>query len=149
MSPSVWGPNVWIFFHTIVEKLKDDKFEDFAPQIFSLIRKISSNLPCPDCSAHASRFLSGVNFSHIKTKEDFRKLIYIFHNSVNRRKDKPLYNYSDMKTYSNNNVIKTYNDFISVFATKGNMKLLADNFQRKILITELKRWLLKNISIFS
>ena len=50
MSPTTWGPPVWRFFHTLAEKMNEDKFQELGPQLFNLIRKICRVLPCPDCS---------------------------------------------------------------------------------------------------
>ena len=46
------------------------------------------------------------------------------------------------------NVINTYNNFVSVYHTKGNMKLLADSFQRKLILKDFRQWLMNNISNF-
>ena len=70
MSPNVWGPPVWMLLHSLAEKIKEEKFSEIGPQLFNIIKNVCSNLPCPDCSMHATRFFSRVNFSLIKTKTD-------------------------------------------------------------------------------
>jgi len=148
MSPNQWGPPTWMLFHCLAEKIKEEKFSIVAPQLIFFIKKICTNLPCPDCSMHATSFLSKVNFNYIKTKSDLKNLIYAFHNIVNRRKNKPLFNVSNLTNYSNVNLINAYNNFISIYNTRGNMKLLADSFQRKMIVTELRKWFMANISNF-
>jgi len=148
MSPNEWGPPIWILFHTLAEKIKEENFTELGPQIFNIIKRICSNLPCPDCSLHATIFLSKVNFSHIKTKTDFKHLMYIFHNVVNKKNKKSLYNVVNLSKYANANLISTFNNFVSKFHTRGNMKLLADSFQRKIIVTEFKKWFMTNYKYF-
>jgi len=149
MSQSVWGPPVWTLFHTFIEKIKDEHYTNIAPQLFFYIKRISSVLPCPECSQHATTFWSKVDFNNIKNRNDFRNLIYIFHNIVNVKKGKPVFRVSDLEQYKNKNLIIIYNHFVSVYNTKGNMNLLADSFQRKILLGNFKRWVMSNINFFN
>ena len=150
MSPNEWGPPIWTFFHTLAEKIHEDAYAELMPQLVAYIKKICVYLPCPDCSQHAGQFLAKVNFSTIKTKNDFKNIMFIFHNMVNHRNKKPQFNIADLSKYANGgNIIDAYNNFITVFQTNGNMKLLADSFQRKRLISEFKKWLIANIKHFS
>ena len=148
MSTNVWGPPTWILFHTLIAKLTDDGFNTIGLQLFNYIKRICNNLPCPDCAQHATQFLSRVNMATIKTKEDLRNTMYIFHNMVNKRKNKPMYHVNDLEKYKSNNSVERYNNFIAHFKTKGNMKLLADSFQRKLLINDFKKWMMTNIRFF-
>ena len=148
MSTNVWGPPTWILFHTLIAKLTDDGFNTIGLQLFNYIKRICNNLPCPDCAQHATQFLSRVNMATIKTKEDLRNTMYIFHNMVNKRKNKPMYHVNDLEKYKSNNSVEKYNHFITHFKTKGNMKLLADSFQRKLLVNDFKKWLMTNIRFF-
>ena len=148
MSQSIWGPPVWTLFHTFTEKLVEERYSIIAPQLFNFIKRICSVLPCPECSQHASAFWARVNFENLKTKTDLRNILYIFHNIVNKKKGKPMYNVSDLEKYKEKKIIEVYNQFISVYNTKGNMNLLADSFQRKLLLVDFKRWVLANIGSF-
>jgi hypothetical protein len=148
MKPEEWGPPVWIFLHTLAEKIKEDKFNELFPFLFNHIRRICSVLPCPECSNHANNFLSKVLVQNIKTKSDFKNVMYSFHNLVNYRKKKEVYKIEDLSIYEKNNIIDKYNHFISVYHTKGNMKLLTESFQRKIILSDFRKWLLINIKSF-
>lgn len=148
MSPATWGPAIWIFLHTMAAKIKEDKYAQLAPQLFSFIQKICSNLPCPDCAAHARSFLSKIVFSRVATKVDLIRLLFIFHNTVNRRLNKQVFSIDNIDRYSKYSLVIAYNQFIGAFSTKGNMKLLADSFQRKLITRELRRWFLANIQNF-
>lgn len=148
MSPSAWGPPIWNFLHTLAAKVKEEKYPEMCRQLFFFIQKICANLPCPECSQHAKIFLERVVLKKVSTKNDLINLLFIFHNAVNHKKMKPLFPIEETKKYSQNNIIIAYNQFITAFNTKGNMKLLADSFQRKLILQELKKWLIQNLSNF-
>jgi hypothetical protein len=150
MSPNNWGPPIWTFFHVLTFKIKEDSFSETFPQLFNHIKNICRNLPCPDCSQHANHFMNKVNPYGIQTKTDFQNIIFIFHNIVNQRKGKPAFEYEMLSTqYSDLNLIQSFNNFVQVFHTKGNMKLLADSFQRKLILNDFKKWILENTSKFT
>ena len=149
MSPNEWGPPVWTLFHTLAEKINENHFGKVAPELMFHIIRICSTLPCPDCSQHATHFLSKIHVSGIKKKTDLRNLLYFFHNVVNKRKQKPLFNVAELSNkYANNKIIDVYNHFVSVYQTRGNMRLLADSFQRNMILNEFKKWFLVNLKYF-
>ncbi len=149
MTPSQWGPPTWTMFHTLIEKLKDESYELIAPQLFSNIYRICCFLPCPECSQHAKEALSKIDIKKLKTKDDFKNIFYVFHNFVNKRKKKPLYNYELMNKYSTLNLVNVVNQFLPVYNTRGNMKLLTESFQRNMVVKDFKMWLAKNYSHFN
>jgi len=147
-QPSIWGPPIWTLFHTLIEKIKEENFKNIYMELFNHIKRICSYLPCPDCSQHATLFLSKVKYEHISNKNDFKNMLYVFHNKVNIRKQKKLLPYSELNKYKNYNILAVYNKFVTVYNTKGNMKMLTESFQRQFVIKSFKEWLIKNISNF-
>ena len=138
--PEIWGPAVWRLFHTLAEKLHPDAYNKVGPSLFGMIVQICKVLPCPDCSRDASRFLANIKIKDYKTKDEFKNMLYLFHNWVNAKKRKPLYNYANMDKYVNINMSFVINDFIAKYNTKGNMKLLSESFQRSFVIRSLLKW---------
>ena len=147
--PQVWGPATWSFFHTLAHKVNENQPPFFYQQIFFQIRRICGFLPCPECSHDASIFLGKINLNEIQTKRDLIDKLYIFHNYVNRKKKKPLFDYGNINKYNDVNIIEAYNTFIKTYNTKGNMKLLAETFQRNLIAIDLKKWFIANISRFT
>ena len=147
--PEVWGPAVWTLFHTLAEKVNEQAYPFVKAQLFAQIRRICGFLPCPECSSDATIFLAKVNINDLKTKFDFRNTFYLFHNMVNAKKRKPLFNYSHIASYNNYGIIPVINNFISKYNTKGNMKLLAESFQRKFVVSEFTSWFKRNILAFT
>ena len=146
--PEVWGPAIWRLFHTLAENINENMYKHIYPQLFFQIQRICKFLPCPECAKDASIFLAKVKLSDLKTKRDFINIFYLFHNYVNAKKRKPLFNYGNIYIYKNYRIINVVNSFISVYNTKGNMKLIAESFQRQFIIKDFKIWIMNNIKFF-
>jgi hypothetical protein len=67
---------------------------------------------------------------------------------VNARKKKPLFNYANIDGYQKLNIVSVFNNFLSVYNTKGNMNLLTESFQRALIVKDLRRWLMTNHESF-
>ena len=147
-APEIWGPAVWNLFHTLIEQLNEDAYQVIAPQMYAQFVKICKFLPCPDCASDATNFLAKVNLTHIKSKVEFRNTFYLFHNWVNARKRKQLFNYGNILIYSKYNIIVVINKFLSVYHTKGNMKMLNESFQRSLIVSTFKGWFTSVIGAF-
>ncbi len=144
--PEVWGPPIWTLFHALSSQLNNP---DLIKPLFTYIQRICRFLPCPECSEDATTFLRNVRLTDLKTVEDLSKALYLFHNHVNRKKKKTLYNYSDMSKYKSYNLIAVFKNFIRVYNTRGNMNMITEDFQRNMIIADFKKWLGTNISSFS
>ena len=149
MSPSYWGPNTWIFMHTLACKIKEDSFPIIGKQLVLYLIQISYNLPCPECSQHAKQFWSNVNVNNVTKKQDIINILYVFHNSVNRRKKMPMFKYDNLNIYEEKSLAITYNMFSKTFNTHGNMKLLNESFHRNRLLLSLRKWLTTNLYHFN
>ena len=149
MSPSDWGPPTWIFLHTLAEKVKETSFPLISQQLIKTIITICNNLPCPECTSHAKIFWSSVNVAGIQTKQDLINLLFVFHNSVNKRRKVTLFKYEDLSKYSSSKLIQEYNNFTRNFNTNGNMNLINESFHRKLMLISLRTWLMTNISHFN
>lgn len=147
MSPSDWGPPTWIFMHTLAEKVKEDRFAVIGPQVIAIFIQICANLPCPECAAHAKMFWTNVKTPNIKTKQDLINLLFVFHNTVNKRKKQPLFRLESLQYYKSKSVIETFNQFVKNFNTRGNMNLLTESFHRARFISSLRGWLMKTIAV--
>lgn len=149
MSPSTWGPPTWIFIHTLAEKIKDESFPIVGHHVIMSIIQICNHLPCPECAQHAKEFWSKVKISSIKTKTDLINVLFVFHNTVSKRKGLRPFKYESLKYYQSRNVIETYNAFSRTFNTKGNMSLLTESFHRNLFIKSFKKTLMNIIPHFN
>jgi hypothetical protein len=151
MKKQVWGNATWYLFHTLAYKLKPE-FTAEVPIIFNHIKTICDNLPCPDCQAHATRFLSQVNVPLIiSSKENLINFLHAFHNNVNRRiGNKEISKVEHDNIYSKaitNNVIKY---FLSIMDQNiHNEKLMMLSFHRKRSVKIIREYFNNNIHKFN
>ena len=146
---SVWGPPTWIMLHKLAEALHEADYPRLSAQLFGFIRRICAALPCPECSQHATTFLNTVKPSSISNKTDFVNTLYLFHNMVNVRKHKPLFNHQSVARYRSIHIQAAFKNFVSVYNTRGDLKLLAETFQRQLVVKDLRHWLNTNRLSFS
>ena len=146
--PEVWGPAVWTLIHALTVRINDDAYAQVSLPLFKMIVNICKFLPCPECSSDASNFLAKVQPSQLKTKPDLINAFYFFHNSVNSKKHKPLFKYSNLGVYGTYRLIGVVNNFIAKYNTKGNMKLIAESFQRQMVLNQFRSWFVGSIRAF-
>jgi len=132
-SKETWGNNIWYLFHTIAHKIKETEFSNVKNDLIYLINIISSNLPCPECSSDAAAILNKVNYNTINSKEDFKKFLFNFHNHVNKKLNKPIFEYENLdKKYENANIKSLYNNFNIIFSSNSNVpQLMSVSFHRQ------------------
>ena len=133
-APEVWGPPTWTLFHVMAEKVNEKAYPLLCDKMLTMIKLICKNLPCPYCATDATNFLNKISLANLKTKRQFKDMIYSFHNYVNNKKKKGLFNYANMNFYNNHNIVSTSNNFIRVYHTKGNMQQLSESFQRQLVL---------------
>lgn len=148
VSPNIWGPPIWSLFHTLTFKLKEENFNVIGKIVYNYIKRICYILPCNECSSHCKIFFSRIKENDVNTKQKLINTFYIFHNEVNKRKNKPLFKFEDIGLYKNHNLINDYNNFARFYSTKGNLSQINEEFHRKRLLLEFRKWLMSNINNF-
>ena len=145
-----WGEPTWFFLHTMAEKINEEKFPEVRKNLLEIVYSVCTNLPCPDCSNHAKIYLDKINFNTIQTKDDFRNMLFIFHNSVNARKGFTLFSYDDLLSkYSSANMVNIVNYFLNYYLKKNSApQMIANDMFRRRIITTVKDWLTNNMNVF-
>ena len=143
MEKKVWGNSIWYLFHTLAEKINPEKFQEQKNNLFETIKIICRNLPCPDCSDHASKQLNNSNIKIINDKETFKLFLLEFHNRINRKLNKPTFTLDELnakyKTANLNGILHNFN--IVYNAPISNEKLMANSFHRNFQNTQLNKYL--------
>ena len=142
-----WGTITWIFFHTMAEKIKDDKFEVGRGFLLNTIVTICHNLPCPDCRQHAIRTLKAPPIGVVKTKEDLKLYLHSFHNSVNLHRRKKIHDSSVLEKYKTASLRKAYSILTTVFQTSSH-RLMLDQMARRQMFVDLTINMNKNAVLF-
>ena len=152
MSKSVWGPATWYLLHSMVLKINDDVNSDTITDLKKLIRNITSNLPCPACSAHATSHLSKMKFDSITSVEGLRRFMFHFHNTVNEMLKKPttltyeqhiiLFDTMDLRLVIRN-FLNIYNNMNST-----NVTMMLYSFHRKKTLNDVNTFFVKNQKLY-
>lgn len=147
----LWGTNVWIFFHTLAEKIHEDKFLDLSESMLSFIRRICRMLPCASCAIPATTYLNNIDFkSKITCKNDFKRFLLEFHNFVNTKTNSPIFPEENLHIYSQNNVMDTHEKFLKSIKPRVYIEIPYNQRHAKIkeLLEELESWLIGNKNYF-
>ena len=141
MDKKIWGNTIWYLFHTIAEKIDELKFIEQKDNLFKVVKIICQNLPCPDCSDHATKELSRVNIKNINDKMTFKLFLLEFHNRVNERLNKPKFTIDELNTkYKSANFQAILNNFNIVYnTTVYSEKMLSHTFHRNIQNKDLNK----------
>ena len=145
-----WGEPTWYLFHTLAEKVKDEYFSNLREILLRYITRICNNLPCPDCTHHATNYLRSINYDTIQTKEQLKHMLWQFHNVVNQRKGYILFPYEELnKKYSGAITMNIVRNFFYHYSRKQyNVRLSMDNLTRRNILKEMQQWLENNADKF-
>jgi hypothetical protein len=145
-----WGEPIWFLFHTLAHKVKEETFNVVKSELLNIIFLICNNLPCPDCSNHATRYLQGINFDTIVTKTQLKDMLFNFHNSVNMRKGLPIFPREQLdEKYNTAITANIINNFYYNFdKSSNNQKMAANGFHRTRTIQRMKTWILTHARYF-
>lgn len=137
MKKKEWGNAVWLLFHTLAEKLKDEHKAEVNILLIH-ITNICANLPCPDCQQHASRVMAGVNKANISSsKQSLIDFLWSFHNSVNQRTKTAFYPKESLEIYKRANTVNVIQNFINIMsATSNNEKTMLHGFHRALYMKQ-------------
>ena len=151
MKKEVWGPITWKALHCLTIKIKDEYFLYQKDELINIIISMMSNLPCPNCTAHALGLIKKYNLKRINDKQLLIRALFMIHNDVNKRLKKSLFKYESVEpTYSIINLkesLEVYYD-ISVNQKYGE-KMMIYNFHRKAFLKNFRNYIQKNIIYFN
>jgi hypothetical protein len=147
----IWGEPTWFLFHTLAEKVRDDRFDQIKNGLFSHIVAICGILPCPICAQHASEYMRRVQINAIRNKKDLKDLLFNFHNEVNSRKGFSLFSRDDLdEKYSKANTANIIKYFMAVIQKKSNnVTAIATDMYKMRIVNLFKSWLNTNIENFA
>lgn len=100
-DPTVWGPSAWTFFHIVAENYPVVASPLCQEKTKGFIRSIPFILPCADCSSHAFGYIQDIENRGIDKvvsgRDELAKFFIDFHNFVNKRHGKKIYNYEEAR----------------------------------------------------
>tara|TARA_B110000114_G_C14821352_1_gene288849 strand:+ start:155 stop:607 length:453 start_codon:yes stop_codon:yes gene_type:complete len=149
MKKDLWGPIIWDLLHCITIKIKDDKFINCRDELIKNIMSIFSNLPCPDCSKHASSLFKKYNVKNIQSKKDLVKAIFVIHEDVNKRLRRSNNEYTILEKYNNYNLKEVVTKYVNILNVSNySEKMLLYSFGKKKFLNSFIKYIKKNIDNF-
>jgi hypothetical protein len=145
-----WGPPTWLMLHTLAEKVKEDSFPIIQKELLNIIFTICTHLPCPTCAEHATEYLNSIKLDRITTKQQLKEMLFIFHNSVNTRKQYELFSIEELdRKYSSAITSNIFKNFVFYYGQKYiTNRVSVDGFHRKMLIQRMSDWFQQNSQHF-
>lgn len=143
-----WGTPTWIFFHTFAEHINPEFYIHNRDKIKSFILSICNNLPCPECTKHATQYNKfNLTNTNIENKEKLKQYFFNFHNSVNKRKHKP--NFTNYNQYKNYKLDAAYVNFKNAYLRNNVLsRSFCATLHRRNIINNLERFLIANKNHF-
>lgn len=139
-SREQWGNITWYLFHGLAEKIKENKFLENKNLLIKILKSVCENLPCPECSQHATRMLNDINFENIKSREEFKKFIFKFHNIVNMKLNKKLFTEEELIKYKSINMSIIFNNFFKIYSINNRSeKMMMFTAFKNVFISNLKK----------
>jgi hypothetical protein len=148
VSKKQWGQAIWFLFHTLAYKLNDDQHVNvLMKQIFNMCH----NLPCSECSNHASAIIKTVNQQNIDTREKLIKLMLDFHNIINKRLGTDEFKMEQHnELYSTANTRKIIDNYIIIMRYNNYTERgMLHSFKRRQCLNDFIKYINGNLSKFS
>jgi hypothetical protein len=128
MDPTIWGPKLWFFIHTIALNFPDKPTYKDIKDYESFFDNLKYIIPCDKCKLHytqrqninpVSKYLTDPNTLFIYTID--------LHNEVNKSLGKRIYSYKEVSNIYKNNYNNTHklNTLSKIFNLKNLIILLA------------------------
>lgn len=152
MSKNVWGPPTWRLLHCLCVKAKDTMTPPQIKDLKTIIERIVSHLPCPMCSTHASSYFKLNKFNAITTLAQLRYFMFVFHNNVNSRINKPLITYEEHNLiYQNMNLELVIRNMLHIYHNMNttNVTMMLYSYHRKNILHDLNKYLVQNQTLFT
>ena len=148
---SIWGNTTWYLFHTLAHNIKETKFSSVKSDLIYVVKSVCSNLPCPECSDEAVVRLNRVDFDKIHSKEQFKLLLFNFHNQVNIKLGKPIYLINELdEKYATANIRVICDNFFKIYSRNTNIpQMMSHSFRRQNTLSKIRIALDKIISGFN
>ena len=145
----IWGKPTWFLFHALAEKVSEERFEEIRAELLDIIYSICTVLPCPICREHAKEYMKKINFNAITSRDKLKRMLFEFHNSVNQRKEAPLFSFEELQKYETANLKHIIYHFMHVYSMNShNIKFVADDIYKKNVIQKIKNWIQSHTEYF-
>ncbi len=138
-----WGQITWIFLHTLSMKIQPEQYPTLRDSLFVLLISICKALPCPECSTHAMTYMKKKKAP--ETIEQYRLLLWDFHNVVNINTKKRPFSKDVLTKYNNTDLKTAFQLLQQAWLTQPyNPQLIPKQLLIKNTLKDMRNWLMTN-----
>lgn len=150
MSNKEWGKACWYVFHTLAYRLLPTK-EHLVYNLLVHIRNVACNLPCPDCSNHASNMFNRLIPNSVTNREQLINMLFEMHNKVNMRTNKKIFTKSEHdELYTKANIVMIVKYFKDVMTSQlGQERAMVYTMARRMAVNNLVDFYIENKEAFA
>ena len=136
MSNKDWGNITWKLFHTLAQKIDENKFIKVKDLVIEVIVDTCKNLPCPICQKDATNLINKSYLNKITSKIYLIEFLRQLHNIVNIKLHKKTMTQNDIgDMYVSTNFYNIIQEFIRIYSISyHNLKLNKSDYQKKLFL---------------
>jgi hypothetical protein len=143
-----WGEPTWYFFHTFIEKITDNFYNNNSKKCIAIYKNICNNLPCPICKEHSNNYIKKYKIDNMVTKDLMKKFLFNFHNEVNRRLKKQEHGINILDQYDRITISKSYSFFCQEFFKINYGSMHFSGWMKNKMKEDIDSFMISNIAHF-
>ena len=121
MDPTIWGPHLWFFMHTLSLNYPDNPTIIDKKNNYDFFFSLTKIIPCIGCRNHYTEFFNKnpIN-NYLTTKTKLIEWVTKAHNNVNKLNNKPIWS-----------IDKVVNHYKNIYMNKFYENINQENFKNQ------------------
>jgi hypothetical protein len=120
ISSSKWGSITWILLHSILDiNISNEQFKIIKNELYSLIKNICITCPLQSAKELFIIYFKNINLEKIISVIQLKNVLFLFHNFINSKINKPLFPYNKLSIYSYKNINRVFQEYNNIYFDKN------------------------------
>ena len=120
ISSSKWGSITWILLHSILDiNISNEQFKIIKNELYSLIKNICITSPLQSAKELFIIYFKNINLGKIISVIQLKNVLFLFHNFINSKINKPLFPYNKLSIYSYKNINRVFQEYNNIYFDKN------------------------------
>ena len=120
ISSSKWGSITWILLHSILDiNISNEQFKIIKNELYSLIKNICITCPLQSAKELFIIYFKNINLGKIISVIQLKNVLFLFHNFINSKINKPLFPYNKLSIYSYKNINRVFQEYNNIYFDKN------------------------------
>ena len=110
MDPTIWGPHLWFFMHTISFNYPTNPTQEEKKYYYNFFFNLTKVIPCIECRNHYTNFfIKNSILNYLINRDKLIEWVVMCHNNVNKINNKPEWSLE-----------KVFNHYQNIFLNKSS-----------------------------